>query len=115
MKSKFVPLEKCIKKQRPEAVEFECVGYDFRRNENVWAAICPSCGLQLIVWYDSDCNNADDFSDNAEAMWHSEFVHHAYIGLNSYCDRCGQKLDWGTYKSKKREKKDGITSLQSER
>nr|DAN01748.1 MAG TPA: NADH-PPase NADH pyrophosphatase zinc ribbon domain [Caudoviricetes sp.] len=38
---------------------------------------------------DSKCN-----SDNPEDMFHSNMVHHAYIGMNNYCNRCGQKLDW---------------------
>lgn len=29
-----------------------------------------------------------------EDMFHSSMVHHAYIGMNNYCNRCGQKLDW---------------------
>ena len=33
-------------------------------------------------------------SDDVEKMFHSSMVHHAYIGLNNYCNRCGQKLDW---------------------
>lgn len=32
---------------------------------------------------------------NPEDMFHSSMVYHAYIGMNNYCNRCGQKLDWG--------------------
>ena len=24
-------------------------------------------------------------------------VHHGYIGLGNFCERCGRRLDWGEY------------------
>lgn len=84
---------KALKKQIPKKVLYEDVGYDFYRDVNLYACMCPSCGLQIIEFSDNDvdfgCN-----SDNPEEMFHSSMVHHAYIGLNNFCNRCGQKLDW---------------------
>lgn len=84
---------KALRKQIPKKVLYEDVGYDFYRNVNLYACMCPSCGLQIIKFSDNDvdfgCN-----SDNPEEMFHSSMVHHAYIGMNNYCNRCGQKLEW---------------------
>lgn len=85
---------KALKKQIPMKVLYEDVGYDFHRDVNLYACICPSCGLHIIEFsdidVDSECN-----SDNPEYIFRSSMVHHAYIGMNNYCNRCGQKLDWG--------------------
>ena len=27
----------------------------------------------------------------------SIMVHHRYIGLGNFCERCGRRLDWGEY------------------
>ena len=86
-------IKKASEKQTPKKVLYEDVGYDFHYDVNLYACICPSCGLHIIEFSDNDvdfeCN-----SDNPEDMFHSSMVHHAYIGLNNFCNRCGQKLDW---------------------
>ena len=85
---------KAVRKQMHRKVSYEDVGYDQYHDVNLYACICPSCGLHIIGFSDDDvvfkCN-----SDNPEDMFHSSMVHHAYIGMNNYCNRCGQKLDWG--------------------
>lgn len=72
---------KALKKQIPMKVLYEDVGYDFHHDVNLYACICPSCGLHIIEFsdidVDSECN-----SDNPEYMFHSNMVHHAYIGMN---------------------------------
>lgn len=86
-----------LKKQTPKKVLYEDVGYDFHRDVNLYACICPSCGLHIIEFsdidVDSECN-----SDSPEDMFRSSMVHHAYIGMNNYCNRCGQRLDWSEQK-----------------
>lgn len=84
---------KALEKQIASPVKFEDVGYDQHNDVNVFAAICPSCGLQIIKYADNESP-----SDEPEEIFKYEMVHHAYEGRNSYCDRCGQKLDWGRYK-----------------
>lgn len=85
---------KAVRKQMHRKVSYEDVGYDQYHDVNLYTCICPSCGLHIIGFSDDDvvfkCN-----SDNPEDMFHSSMVHHAYIGMNNYCNRCGQKLDWG--------------------
>nr|DAW62347.1 MAG TPA: Thaumarchaeal output domain 1 [Caudoviricetes sp.] len=85
---------KALKKQIPMKVLYEDVGYDFHRDVNLYACICPSCGLHIIEFSDIDVNSECN-SDSPEDMFRSSMVHHAYIGMNNYCNRCGQKLDWG--------------------
>lgn len=84
---------KALEKQIPKKVKYEDVGYDQYNNVNVYARICPSCGLEIIRFNDDDVSDKCE-SDETEEMFHSSMVHHAYIGLNNYCNRCGQKLDW---------------------
>ena len=36
-------------------------------------------------------------SDNPEVIFRSSMVHHGYMGLDNFCNRCGRKLDWGDY------------------
>ena len=84
---------KALEKQIPKKVKYEDVGYDQYNNVNVYACICPSCGLEIIRFNDDDVSDKCE-SDETEEMFHSSMVHHAYIGLNNYCNRCGQKLDW---------------------
>lgn len=84
-------LERWEKKQIPQKVVYEDIGYDMHKNVNVYACICPSCGLHIIRFDDSDIKC---FDGDEKAMFHSNMVHHAYIGLNNFCNRCGQKLDW---------------------
>lgn len=85
---------KGLEKQVPSPVKFEDVGYDQYHDVNVYSAICPSCGVHIIEYQD----NIDCFEDDPEQIFKFDHVHHAYEGRNSYCDRCGQKLEWGMYK-----------------
>lgn len=82
-----------LEKQIPKKVRYEDVGYEQYGNVNVYACICPSCDLEIIKFDDNDVSEKCE-SDDVEKMFHSSMVHHAYIGLNNYCNRCGQKLDW---------------------
>lgn len=82
-----------LEKQIPKKVRYEDVGYEQYGNVNVYACICPSCDLEIIKFDDNDVSKKCE-SDDVEKMFHSSMVHHAYIGLNNYCNRCGQKLDW---------------------
>lgn len=85
---------KALKKQIPRKVLYEDVGFDCHHDVNLYACICPSCGLHIIGFSDDDIDSKCN-SDNPEDMFHSSMVYHAYIGMNNYCNRCGQKLDWG--------------------
>ncbi len=80
------------KKQIPQKVEYEDIGYDQYKNMNVYACICPSCGLNIIKFDDEDIKKSK--SDEPKEMFHDCMVHHAYMGLNNFCHRCGQRLDW---------------------
>lgn len=82
-----------LEKQMPMKVRYEDVGYEQYGNVNVYACICPSCDLEIIKFDGNDVSEKCE-SDDVEKMFHSSMVHHAYIGLNNYCNRCGQKLDW---------------------
>lgn len=84
---------KALEKQIPKKVRYEDVGYEQYGNVNVYACICPSCDLEIIKFDDNDVSKKCE-SDDVEKMFHSSMVRHAYIGLNNYCNRCGQKLDW---------------------
>lgn len=84
---------KALKKQIPKKVLYEDVGFDCYHDVNLYACICPSCGLHIIDFSDDDVDSKCN-SDNPEDMFHSSMVYHAYIGMNNYCNRCGQKLDW---------------------
>ena len=84
--------ERWEKKQKAEKVSYEDVGYDQYHDENIYACICPSCGLEIIRFYDSDVENSE--SDEPKTMFHDCMVHHAYRGMNNFCNRCGQMLDW---------------------
>lgn len=92
---------KALEKQIPRKVSYEDVGYDHYHDANLYACICPSCGLHIIDFSDDDVDSKCN-SDNPEDMFHSSMVYHAYIGMNNYCNRCGHKLDWGEeYEEKK--------------
>ena len=84
---------KALEKQIPKKVRYEDVGYEQYGNVNVYACICPSCDLEIIKFDDNDVSEKCK-SDDVKKMFHSSMVHHAYVGLNNYCNRCGQKLDW---------------------
>lgn len=84
---------KALKKQIPKKILYEDVGFDCCYDINLYACICPSCGLHIIDFSDDDVDSKCN-SDNPEDMFRSSMVHHAYIGMNNYCNRCGQKLDW---------------------
>lgn len=85
---------KALNKQVKKKVIYEDVGYDPWHSENVYACICPSCNLHIITFTDSEIEGNDDFGGEPEKMFHSCLIHHGYIGLNNYCNRCGQKLNW---------------------
>ena len=86
---------KALRKQIPQKILYEDIGYDCRNDVNVYACICPSCRCKIIEFTDDDISTKYDSCDgNVEKMFHSSMQHHAYIGLNNYCNRCGQKLDW---------------------
>lgn len=89
----FELADKALEKQIPKKVSYEDVGYEQYRNVNVYACICPSCDLEIIKFDDNDVSDKCESCD-VEKMFRSSMVHHAYIGLNNYCNRCGQKLDW---------------------
>ena len=84
---------KALKKQIPKKVLYKDVGFDCHHDVNLYACICPSCGLHIIGFSDDDVDSKCNI-DNPEYMFRSSMVHHAYIGMNNYCNRCGQKLDW---------------------
>jgi hypothetical protein len=86
---------KVLEKWTPQKVLYEDIGYDTNTNENLYACKCPSCALGIIVFGDSDIkDDYDSNDDNVEKMFHSSMNHHAYIGLNNFCNRCGQRLKW---------------------
>lgn len=85
-------LQKLVDRAVPKMVKYEDVGYDSYGGDNIYASICPRCGLHIIEFNDSmipGCGN-----DDPREMFNSCMVHHGYIGLNSFCNRCGQALDW---------------------
>ncbi len=85
-------MNKWEKKQIPQKIRYEDVGYSYHGNVNIYACICPSCGLRIIEFDDDDISGSE--SDEPKEMFHDCLVHHDYRGLNNYCNRCGQKLDW---------------------
>lgn len=85
-------VRKAVEKQKPKKVSIEDVGYDQYRNVNLYACICPSCGLHIIEFDDDDVRESE--SDNPAEMFRDCLVHHGYEGRNNYCNRCGKKLDW---------------------
>lgn len=88
--------QRWIEKSNPQKVIYEDVGYDPYKNVNVYACICPSCGLHIIDFDDNDVSNSE--SDYPKEMFHDCMVHHGYMGLNNFCNRCGQAIDWSDYK-----------------
>ncbi len=84
---------KALQKQIRKKVLFEDVGYNIHHSLNVYACICPSCGLHIITFDDDDVINSEH--DEPEAMFHDCLVQHNYEGRNEFCNRCGQKLYWG--------------------
>ena len=83
-------------------VKFEDIGYDPFHDVNVYACICPYCGLHIFEFTDDDVSDERD-SDELEIMFKSRMVHHRYMGLNNFCNRCGRKLDWGEYPRNRKE------------
>lgn len=92
MRKEKILIAKAVRKQKTKKVIYEDIGYDDNHDENIYACTCPSCGLHLIVF--SDHQVEQSLSDDPEEMFHDCLVHHDYRGLNSYCNRCGQKLNW---------------------
>lgn len=84
---------KSLEKQIPKKVLYEDAGYNPWHDVNLYACICPSCGLHIIEFSDDGVDSKCD-SDSPEDVFHSSMVHHGYIGLNNFCNRCGQKLKW---------------------
>lgn len=81
-------MDRWKKKQIPKKVIYDDIGYDYYQNVNVYACICPSCGLHIIRFDDGDIEKCD--SDYPKDMFHSCMVYHAYMGLNNFCNRCGK-------------------------
>ena len=105
-KKEVIPISRPEEKWKPKKVLFEDVGYDINRNVNVFSCVCPDCGLDIITFTDDDI----DFdslqkcdSDEPEDMFKSSMVHHGYMGLNNFCNRCGRRLDWGDYPRDRKE------------
>ena len=94
----MIPISRPEEKWEPKKVLFGDVGFNNLRG-NVYACICPDCGLHIIEFTDDDVDPKCD-SDNPEDMFKSGMVHHGYIGLGNFCERCGRKLDWGDYARK---------------
>ena len=84
---------KTLEKQIPKKVRYEEVGYERYGHVDVYACICPSCDLEIVTFDDGVVSEKCE-SDDVGKKFHSSMVRHAYIGLNKYCNRCGQKLDW---------------------
>lgn len=80
------------KKQIPKKILYEDGWYDRYHNLNLYACICASCGLHLINFNDDNIESSE--SDEPKEMFHDCMVYHEYIGLNNFCNRCGQRLDW---------------------
>lgn len=89
-------------KWTPKKVLFEDVGYEYYQNVNVYACICPDCGLHIFEFTDDDVDDKCD-SDNPEVMFKSSMAHHGYMGLDNFCNRCGRRLDWGDYPRDRKE------------
>lgn len=87
---------KAVEKQIQKKVLYMDVGYSPWKGVNMYACICPSCNLEILNFDDDDVS--EDCGGDVEQMFHSSMVHHGYKGLNAYCNRCGQKLDWGSEK-----------------
>lgn len=96
----MIPISRPEEKWKPKKVKFEDIGYDRFHDVNVYACICPDCGLNIFEFTDDDVDDKCD-SDDPEVMFKSSMVHHGYMGLNNFCNRCGRKLDWGDYKRKR--------------
>lgn len=92
----MIPISRPEEKWKPMKVKFEDIGYDIFHDVNVYACICPDCGLHIFEFTDDDVDDKCD-SDNPEVMFKSSMVHHGYMGLDNFCNRCGRKLDWGEY------------------
>lgn len=88
-------VKKAIGKHIPKKVVFHDAGYH-PHFENTYTASCPECGLPIFVYSDADIAE-DCFSDDPEVKFKSNSVHHGYLGLNNFCNRCGQRLCWGSY------------------
>lgn len=98
-KKEVIPISRPEEKWKPKKVLFEDIGYDQYHNVNVYACICPDCGLHIFEFTDDDVDDKCD-SDDPEVMFKSRMVHHGYMGLDNFCNRCGRRLDWGDYPQK---------------
>lgn len=102
MKKEVIEISRPEEKWEPGKVKFEDAGYDMHNDVNVYAYVCPDCGLEIIVFTDDDISDDCD-SDAPEDMFKSSMVHHGYMGLNNFCNRCGRRLDWGDYPRDRKE------------
>ena len=89
-------LQKLVNKDIALKVKWEELGYDSYANVNVYGAICPSCDLHIFEFDDNDVEVESPDSKEIRKGFYNNFTHHAKIGLNNYCSRCGQRLDWST-------------------
>ena len=102
MKKEVIEISRPEEKWEPGKVKFEDAGYDTHNDVNVYACVCPDCGLEIIVFTDDDISDNCD-SDEPEDMFKNSMIHHGYMGLNNFCNRCGKRLDWGDYPRKRKE------------
>lgn len=82
---------KALEKQVKAPVKFEDIGCNHYHKIKAYAAICPRCGVHLIEY-------ASSSSGDPEKLFKASMNHHDHIGINSYCTRCGQRLEWGSYR-----------------
>lgn len=71
---------KALEKQIPKKVIYEYLGRERFQNLTMYASRCPSCNLQITSILVHDKRTATSLIRR--------------FGLNTYCNRCGQKLDW---------------------
>lgn len=91
-------IKRILEKAKPKKVLFDDIGTNWINGEPIFGCLCPSCELALFQFTTDDLNDDID-TDDIETRFKSCFVHHGYMGRLNYCDRCGQKLDWGKYEN----------------
>jgi hypothetical protein len=86
---------KILKRHIPQKIKYEFLKYNTYTCKNEYACRCPSCGTYIITFSDKEVNRGyNNNDDDIEKMFHNSMVHHAYMGLNNFCNCCGQKLKW---------------------
>lgn len=82
---------KALKKQMRRKVRYEVVEYDECYDVNLYACICPSCGLHIIEFSDNDvvfkCN-----SDSPEDVFHSSMVHLPDYSIKNWIERKRKRI-----------------------